>query len=324
MLSRVADAVYWMARYIERAVNNARFLDVNWLLTLDAPGIYEGQWAPLVMTTGDREYFFSRHDKAYREAVVNFLTFDPEYPNSILSCLRKARENARTIREIIPTELWEELNVFFHAVEHAARTPEDVAANPFFFCSTVKRHGFTIGGITGQVMAQDEVWQFLSLGRYLERADKTSRLLDVKYFLLLPSLESVGSALDHIQWSALLKAASAFQAYRHEHGRIRPDLVASFLLLNHEFHRAVLHCLVGAQHRLHDITGTRIGYFTNDAEKLLGILCADLMFHSIDDVLAFGLHEFTDQLQTKMNAVDQAVFQAFFTTLPVIDSPQEQ
>lgn len=324
MLSRVADAVYWMSRYLERAVNLARLVDVNWLLTLDMPENFGEQWEPLVATTGDRELFFSRFDTADRDTVLRFLLFDTEYNNSIRSCLRLARENARTIREMIPTEMWEEVNIFYHLVERAADHPEAVVANPFSFCNEVKRRGFILGGVSAAAMTRDEAFYFTHMGRMLERADKTSRLLDVKYFHLLPTAEDVNSTLDHIQWSALLKAASGFQAYRHRFGPIVPSQVVEFMLLDHDFPRAVLHCLTVARNSLHQITGTAIGHFSNEAEKVLGQLVGEMSFYDVDEIFGRGLHEFTDNLQTRMNKVDDAVARSFFITFEPLDSPGEQ
>ncbi len=324
MLSRVADAVYWMSRYLERAFNQARFIDVNWLLTLDTPEHYGEQWEPLVSTTGDREYFYSNYERASRKNVIQFMTFDLNYKNSIRSCLRYARENARTIREMIPTEMWEEINILYHFVEREANKFDEVVNNPFAFCSEVKRRGFVLGGITSASMARDEVFSFLNFGRMLERADKTSRLVDVKYFLLLPSATDVNTTLDHIQWSALLKAASAFQAYRHSYGPIQPDSVVELLLFDHEFPRSVLHCLGEAQNCLHKITGTRVGHFSNAAEQKLGLLVAELSFQSVHEVITDGLHEFTDKLQKRMNKIDVAIAETFFTLTPYLDSIQEQ
>lgn len=324
MLSRVADAVYWMSRYLERVVNLARLVDVNWLLTLDMPESYTEQWQPLVATTGDKDWFFRKFDRADRENVLHFLLFDTEYPNSIRSCLRLARENARSVRERIPTELWEEVNIFYHLVERAAKHPEEVEVNPFAFCSEVKRRGFVIGGVSAAAMTRDEAFYFTHMGRMLERADKTSRLLDVKYFLLLPSPEDVNTTLDHIQWSALLKAASGFQAYRHLYGPLRPDKVVEMLLLDHDFPRAVLHCLTVARNSLYQITGTASGHFTNPAEKALGQLVGELSFHSVEEIIGSGLHEFTDNLQTRMNSADTAIAGTFFAPLAPLDSPGEQ
>lgn len=324
MLSRVADAVYWMSRYLERAVNLARLVDVNWLLTLDMPENFDEQWDPLVATTGDRNYFYTRFNKADRETVLKFLLFDKEYANSLRSCLRLARENARTIREMIPTEMWEEINIFYHMVERASDNPETIVANPFAFCNEVKRSSFVLGGISAAAMPKDDAFYFTHMGRMLERADKTTRLLDVKYFLLLPQIEDVNTTLDHIQWNSLLKGASAFQAYRHKYGLVIPDKVVDFLLLDHDFPRATLHCLTVSRDSMHEITGTAVGHFSNMAEKVLGQLVGEMSFQDIDGIIEFGLHEFTDNLQTRMNKVDVAISECFFSMSYPLDSPGEQ
>jgi uncharacterized alpha-E superfamily protein len=324
MLSRVADAIYWTSRYLERAENIARFLDVNWHLTLDTPGAKTEQWLPLVRAMGDWDYFIERGIVNDRSEVIRFLAFDPDYANSIVSCLARARDNARTIREIIPTEMWEQINTFYHLVREAARNGEAVLNNPYQFCDEVKRRDLTISGIAGDAMSHDEAWDYFRLGRLLERADKTSRILDVKYFILLPHPNDVGSNLDYVQWAALLKAISALEAYRRRHGRIQPDRLVEFLLLDHDFPRSVLCCLIKAQQCLHAITGTPMGYFSNPAEKRLGHLCADLVYSGVDEVFARGLHEFTDNLQTRMNLVDEAVFATFFSTFPAIDAASQQ
>jgi uncharacterized alpha-E superfamily protein len=320
MLSRVADSLYWMSRYLERAENIARFLDVNWHLTLDLAVSQQNHWSALVSVSGDLATFKQKYSDDSKNNVVRFLTIDPEYTNSIYSCLNKARENARSVRDIIPVEMWEQINVFFHFVERQAKPTSQLFDNPYNFCEEVKRRSMTISGLMHDAMDHDEVWLFFHLGRMLERADKTSRILDVKYFVLLPDAEDVGTIVDDVQWSALLKATSSFQAYRHQYGKIMPASIVEYLLLDHDFPRSVLYCLSQAQHCLHEIAGTRIGYFSNDAEKCIGQLCAELSFYSIDDIFAQGLHEFTDNLQLKMNRIDQAIYTTFFAAVEQVTS----
>ncbi len=176
------------------------------------------------------------------------LTFDEENPNSIISCLTYARENARTIREIIAAPVWEELNKFYLLVKDAARNGK-AADNPFEFFNHVKRSGQLIVGIMEATMSRGEAWHFAQMGRLLERADKTSRIFDVKYYILLPSVADVGTPLDSVQWSALLKSASALEMYRKCHGQIMPDAVAEFLILDAEFPRALRFCLRAPKNR---------------------------------------------------------------------------
>lgn len=324
MLSRVADSLYWMGRYLERAENIARFLDVNWHLTLDMAMMQQSHWSALVSVSGDKEFYERLYDDDTKDNVIRFLTIDSAYPNSIWSCLNMARENARAVRDMIPLEMWELINVFFHRIDKEAKNPVEVFDNPYTFCDEVKKANLTLSGLASDAMDHDEAWHFFNLGRTLERADKTSRILDVKYFVLLPAIQDVGAVVDMVQWAALLKATSSFQAYRHNVGKISPVGVAGFMLMSHSFPRSVLYSLTEAQRLMHGITGTRIGYFSNDAEKLLGQLCAELSFHSIEDVMEKGLHQFTDRLQVKMNEIDKAVFRTFFAVMEPVDSDNKQ
>jgi uncharacterized alpha-E superfamily protein len=312
MLSRVADSIYWMSRYVERAENVARFVEVNLQLMLDSASGQDQQWAPLVATTGDNADFEKRYGVASQENVIHFLAFDPENPNSILSCLRGARESARTVREIISSEMWLQLNKFYLMVNGAAVSGKG-RASPYEFFSDVKDASHLFNGVTAATMTHGEAWHFgPMLGRMLERADKTSRILDVKYFILLRSVADVGTPFDDIQWAAVLRSASAFEMYRKRHGRISPRKVVEFLLLDREFPRAIQFCLLAAQDALHAISGTPLGTFRNTPERLLGQLCSDLSYASVDEVINQGLHEYLDELQTKMNQVGAGIHETFF------------
>jgi uncharacterized alpha-E superfamily protein len=311
MLSRVADSIYWMSRYIERAENVARFIDVNLHLMLDLPGGANQPWHPLVETTGDDGDFSERYGEATQQNVIQFLTFDPENPNSILSCLRGARENARSVREVISSEMWEQLNQFYLMVNSAA-AKSDSLTDPQELFASVKMSSHLFSGVTDGTMTHGEGWHFCQLGRKLERADKTSRILDVKYYILLPTVADVGTAFDDIQWAAVLRSASAFEMYRKRYGRIAPRRIVEFLMLDREFPRAVNHCLAAARESVHAISGTPSGMFRNPAEQLLGQLCSDLAYAEVDEIIDSGLHEYLDGLQTKMNQVGIGVGETFF------------
>lgn len=312
MLSRVADSIYWMSRYVERADNVARFIDVNLNLLLDLPEGYTQQWQPLVNTTGDHETFERRYGLPDQEKVIWFLTFDEENSNSILSCLRSARENARSIREIISTTMWEELNTFYLKVKAAAGSFNG-SDRAHQFYPEVKRGSHLFQGVTDSTLTRNEAWHFQEMGRMIERADKTSRILDVKYYFLLRSLNDVGSPFDELQWAAVLRSASAFEMYRKKHGRLAPAGITHFLLLDDKFPRAVRACLDRARHSLHEITGTPLGSFQNNAERLFGQICSDLAFTNVDEINAQGLHEFLDELQSKMNLIGAGIYETFFT-----------
>src|SRR5881392_205214 len=170
-------------------------------------------------------------------------------------------------------------------------------------------HLFT--GVTDATMTHGEGWHFSRLGRKLERADKTSRILDVKYFILLRSVADVGTPFDDVQWAAVLRSASAFEMYRKRHGRISPKGIVQFLLLDAEFPRAIRYCLNAARDSVHAISGTRLGTFRYQPEKMLGQLCSDLAYAQVDDIINVGLHEYLDGLQTRMNRVGTGIYETF-------------
>lgn len=316
MLSRVADSIYWMSRYIERAENVARFIDVNTHLILDLPVEAEEQWEPLVIITGDREIFYEHYGEPTRENVIQFLTFDHKNPNSILSTLINARENARTVREIISSEMWEQINKFYFMVRDALSSNEAIK-NAHDFYTKIKLESHLLTGITDTTMSHGEAWHFSRLGRLLERADKTSRILDVKYFMLLPRPDDVGSPFDNLEWAALLKSASAFEMYRKKHRRIYHKKVAEFLILDREFPRSIHYCLIKAEGSLKSITGSQPGTFQNPAERNLGRLRSEFDYTQISEILSAGLHEYLDNFQSRLNQVGDSIFETFFAFRPV-------
>jgi uncharacterized alpha-E superfamily protein len=316
MLSRVAESIYWIARNVERAENIGRFIDVTLNVILDQPEGAAEPWKPLVSITGDHELFKERYGKATQENVIRFLTFDPEYPNSILSCLHAARENARSVRETISSEMWEQLNLFYYMVMDAAIRGETLDAPQDFF-HEVKQASHLFHGITDATMSRNQAWHFFQLAKLLERADKTSRILDVKYFILLPSARDVGTALDDLQWQAMLRSVSGFEMYRKRYHKITPARVVDFLVLDREFPRAIQHCIETADQSLHAISGKPSGAFSNLAEQRLGQLRSELAYTVADEIFAKGLHEYLDNLQTRLNKVGDAIVDTFFAMQPV-------
>jgi uncharacterized alpha-E superfamily protein len=313
MLARVAESIYWMSRYVERAENVARFIEVNLNLMLDLPFGAAQQWQPLVATTGDAAEFAKRYATASQHNVIEFLMFDQENVNSIRSSLRAARDNARSVREVISSDMWEQLNEFYLRVNAAAADPRS-RNDPQDLLRSVRRSGHLFTGVTDATMTHNEGWNFCRLGRMLERADKTSRILDVKYFLLLPAASDVGTTSDDIQWAAVLRSASAFEMYRKSHGRILPDRIVEFLLLEKEFPRAIYYCLAHARSSLHAISGTPTAMFRHPVERVLGELCSELAYAKVETIITAGLHQYLDRLQTKMNDVGTGIAAAFFAT----------
>lgn len=329
MLSRVADALYWTSRYVERAENVARFIDVSLNLMLESSAQGERDWASLVLTTGDQEFFEKKYGQATPSNVTQFLTFDEEYSSSIWSSVSRARENARSVRDIISREMWQELNEFYLMVQQAARPathPEDLID----FCARVKRAGIYFEGVTNATLSRGEAFHFAHLGRMLERADKTSRILDVKYFLLSPSQtparaetssqsqsqsQSQNGAdidADQLGWTTLLNSASALQMYRQIWHVTTPETVSEFLLLDRNFPRSILRCVRRAQESLHSVSGAPLGSFESEAERLVGRLRSELEYAKIEEIIEHGLHQYVDGLQGQLNEVGSAVAAQFF------------
>jgi uncharacterized alpha-E superfamily protein len=305
LLSRVADSIYWTARYIERAENIARYIGVNLNLQLDLPLSPAHQWQPLLDTSGDAAFFKEHYGSPTLANVIEFLAYDLENPNSISSCLRYARENARSVRETISSEMWEQINAMYLRMQAQRSMPEPERLLDTFRDIRLGCHLFQ--GVTDATMTHSEAWHFLRVGRKLERADKTSRILDVKYFMLLPSIADIGTPYDDIHWSAVLKSVSGFEMYRKKYGRITPRDVVDFLVFDPDFPRAMRYCIESASESLHQITGTPPGSFRYRSEQLMGQLRAELGFTSVDYVIGSGLHEYLDSLQSRMNEIDMAL-----------------
>ncbi len=312
MLSRVAEAVYWMSRYIERAENTARCVDVNISLTLDLGDEWANQWAPLIFTTGGHELFAEKYGEPTRENVLQFLTFEPKNPNSIFSCVAFARQNARSVRESLSTSVWEELNRFYLRLNEA-RQSGDLDTSVY---DDVKRASQLLTGIMDSTQTHNEAWHFARLGRLLERGDQTSRILDVKYFILLPTIQDVGSSFDITQWSALLKSASALNMYRRVHHRIVPARVVDFIALDRDFPRSMRFCISRAEHSLHKITGTPSDVYSLPVEQELGRARAELEFAKAEQIIKEGLHEFIDKFQDGVIRVGTLIASSFFDDQP--------
>jgi uncharacterized alpha-E superfamily protein len=320
LLARYADCIFWLARYVERAENLARILDVNETFSRDSRG---GQnWRSIVQLNSDEERFFANHKAAAAHNVVNFYVVDGDNPTSIVSTIRYARENARTLRPLISTEMWVQLNVFYNRLAEL-RTEDLAPGNLAALFAMIKEACQTHTGITEGTFFRDQGWYFYQIGRYIERADQTTRLLDIKYHLLLPSVADVGSPVDVSQWNALLRSAAGYHAYRRLHAAsTTPARVAGFMLLNNAFPRSVHHCVREVGRLLGEVKshhGLRNG---NDAAEELDRLQAVLGTFDIAAILRRGLHEFLDSIQRQLMAVTRELSIAFFGYTPEAQQAQ--
>lgn len=327
MLSRVAESAYWFNRYLERAENVARFISVNQNLSLgttlsDALG-QKTQWEPLIHASGDLPLFEEHYEKFDEASVLDFLLFDRRNLNSIRSCLAAARENARTIRETLSIPMWKAINKFYLLVEDANKCRESVIRQPQRFLDEVIEMSHLVVGTTHATMSQGEAFGFIRLGGLLERADKTSRILDMKYFILLPDPKDVGTALDIVQWTALLSSTSALVMYRRRNGRISPTRVTEFLVVDRYFPRAMHHCILQANKSIHRITDCPMDMYSVESERLLGRLTSDFQYLAVEDVLDEGTHEFIDRIQKSLNRIGGQIHSDFFERSPLPSGQQQ-
>lgn len=312
MLSRVAESIYWMARQVERAENLARFLEVTLHTILDQPDSVVDPWEPLVRATGDTKHFKKHYETTDAHSVVTFLAFDLNYHSSMLTCLRAARENAKSVRESLSSEVFEQLNDYYHFVNDSTAAQLTDPTAKFF--DDVRQHALMWNGIIDSTMTHDLRWHFLNVGRLLERADKTSRILDVKYFSLLPRVEDVGTAVDDMQWSALLSAVSGFEAYRREHQVIQIKKIIEFFLFHPNFPRSTHSCVAGVDWSLRQIEKSSCVETLRESPKHIAALRHRLANTSVEEVIAGGMHEFVDMIQIELNTASVSLNQDYFNT----------
>ena len=293
MLSRTADSLYWLARYVERAENIARIVLVGHRMasmagSLGSPG---NEWHSTLVATGCEGDFFAKYETAEAEAVIDYLIRDPDNPSSILSCFETARRNARAVRTALTVDMWDALNETWYQ----ARTGNRFAVRPESLPSLlewVKERSLLFNGAYANTMLRNDAYYFTRLGTFIERADNTARILDVKYHVLLPRHEDVGGALDYYHWQAILRSVSALRSYHWVYqDRLKPWLVAELLMLRPEMPRSLLSCyeeIVGHLDLLAEAYGGKRG----ECHRIAGELHARLRFGRIQDIFQSGLHEF--------------------------------
>jgi uncharacterized alpha-E superfamily protein len=293
MLSRSADSLYWLARYLERAENVARIVSVGHRMASTTRSLGSGgnEWLSTLLATGCEPGFFAKYAEAAQSTVIDYLLRDPENPSSILSSIETARRNARVVRTALTTDMWDALNETWLDVRNL--TPDLSSSEGLLrFLDWVRERSLLFNGAYASTMLRNDAFYFTRLGTFIERADNTARILDVKYYVLLPQHEGVGGALDYYQWQAILRSVSALRAYHWVyHDRLKPWLIAELLLLRPEMPRSLMAC--------HDQIGQYLGLIADayggkrgECHRLAGALHSDLRYGRIQDIFQSGLHEF--------------------------------
>jgi uncharacterized alpha-E superfamily protein len=323
MLSRVANLIYWIARHLERAENTARIVDVNAALVLDLQARQAADdpraWEPLVFVTGSDERFHELYgEKVSERAVVEFMLFDRRNASSVLACVAAARENARCIRDQISSELWEAINTFYLRLKDDDFTRyAQLGASDYL--AWIKAQTQLYHAVADAMLPRSDGWWFYELGRQLERADNTTRILDIKYFMILPSTQAVGSALDVVQWASVLRSCSAFEAFRRSR---RGDLtllrVVDYLLRDHFFPRSVRFAVAQAEEALQRIGPGDGQPAVAEAHALVTQLRTELDAADCARLIQSGLHEYLDGLQRRLGDIHVAVQHAYIEHRPLV------
>lgn len=318
MLSRVADALFWMARYYERAENTARLMDVNINMMLDMGQYLEEvgssapYWNPIIRITSPFDEFRAHFPKTTQEAAIEWMTWSEHNPNSILACIGHARENARAMREVISSEMWEQINTTYLQLKETDR-PQLWREGAHSFFRRIRMASQLFQGLVETTMLRDEGWQWIQLGKYLERADATTRLVDVKYHILLPSLDEVGGPIDNVQWIAVLKSCSGYEAYQKRNiARITPSRVAGFLVLDPTFPRAVRFCFDQIRFSLRSISIEHGLLDERPPEIIASHVRYMLDQTTMTSIIQYGLHQYMLQLQDYCSEISQKITQSYF------------
>ncbi|WP_420563981.1 alpha-E domain-containing protein [Thalassobaculum sp.] len=310
MLSRYAENVYWLGRYVERAENLARLLDTHGSFARDPRAT--GDWEAVIRINADEEEFFSRNKEATAAAVLYFYLIDPKSPTSILNSIGYARENARTVRHLISTELWAHLNTFFGEM-HELKRRDIGLARLAKVASFIKTNCQTHTGIAEGTLYRDQAYRFYQLGRHVERADQTSRLLDVKYRQLQSVEEDPGSPIDISQWNALLRSAAGYQAYRRTRpGSMSTSDVARFLMSDSEFPRSICFCLYRIKYDLACLESEHGLELGEGLRAKLGRVMEISGQTPTDRIEPAWLHKFADAIQDGLLELSGALGERFF------------
>lgn len=317
ILSRVAESVYWMIRYIERAENTARIITVNSNLMMDLPGGIAPGWEPILTISGVTDEFHEHYNEINERNVVKFMLLDKHNPGSLLNSIANARENIRATRSVVPRGTWEGINdLYIYLDENKARGL--TRSGRYDFLEHVIRNCQLITGNLSGTMSHDQTYEFIRLGRNLERADMTSRVLEVRVGNLLPKVDEGLKPFEDIQWKSILESLAAYQMYRrHVHVRVRGSAVLGYLLQNKCFPRAILYCVEEAEHCLHRLPNNET------ALRTLGRVQRFINDVDVYNIEKDQLSEFINELQVLLGQVHDHLHATYFEVEHVIESDDD-
>jgi uncharacterized alpha-E superfamily protein len=312
MLGRTASSLFWMSRYMERAENMARLLEVGHRISL-MPGAIEGhrdEWRSTLRSAACEHTYHNKHDIIRADKVINFLIFDEDNPSSITSVIRSARNNGRAVRTALTRDVWESINATWNELVQVK--PSELSADRLpVFLDWVKQRSMSFRGAVLGTMLRNENYYFSQLGNFVERADNTARILDVKYFILLPKPSDVGSDLDMQQWAQVLRSVSAHRAYRwfYRDSRYKPWLIAEFLMLRPEMPRSLVFSYQWINTALEGLA--QLHGATYDCHNQAVEMLAKLKTSRMDDIFRDGLHEYIQDFEQANNRLSQNIAQTY-------------
>jgi uncharacterized alpha-E superfamily protein len=290
MLGKTAGGLYWMFRYLERSENITRMIDVGLRISLTRPDNAQDEWASIMDSAGVRSIYEETHDKVNAASVIDFLLRDPDNPSSVMSCIGSARMNARLVRTALTREVWEATNECWLRLKDVLAEPVAARELPEVL-GIIRQQSALVRAALHGTMLRNEIYNFSRIGTFIERADNTARILDVKYYVLLPTANHVGSSLDNVQWETILRSASGFRSYRMNYGPdITPRGIAEFLIFDRQMPRSLAFC--------YSKIGENLGYLEEGrAERLPSndvhdIFRRDFETQSVDTIFDLGLHTF--------------------------------
>lgn len=305
MLGKTANGLFWLYRYIERAENTSRLVETGQRIALTRSGTTEDEWASVMQSAGVLSEYSARHDEITKDAAINWMLRDPENPSSVLSSVQAARSNARLVRTALTYEVWNAINGGYMAVRKALARKVNERDLPHVL-GLVRQHTALVRGATHGTMLRNDIYDFARIGTFLERSDYTARILDVKYYVLLPSVFSVGSDIDNVQWETILRSVSARGGYRTVHGStISLRDIAQFLILDQRMPRSLRFCCVKIRENLGYLAGD-YGTRTRSSD-LADELVRRFMSHDIDAIFDYGLHEYIQDILNSLTALGRQI-----------------
>lgn len=312
MLSRIAESLFWLGRFMERAEGLTISLQVQYAASLEANLTGLKHWEPILNAVGQISNFYKNYEEATADNVIEFLVFSPNNPSSILECITRARENARGVRDMISKETWEALNVTYHELSHF--NMESVRRDgPDRLFNFIRQKAYLFEGVTEVTMVRTKGYHFMRSGKFIERADNIARILDVKYHIPLPRIEDVGNPLDIYQWKTLLDSTASYEAYlKYYNIKIVPIQIAELLVLNPLLPRSLLYCMEQTLNSIKEISHVKEKFFANKSEQKVGKIYYQLAYTSIEEIFFFGLHEYLTNFINDLINVGDEINQTFF------------